>query len=346
VILDHSLRAGWVFKVIHREKSPDKLHEELVIIDGLNISVWNREIFKRLKRGGVTAVNATTACWEDFRRAICNIEEWNLKFEDHDDLILQVTSVLDIVKAKKEGRVGIIIGFQNATPIEDDVGLIHIFWDLGLRIMQLTFQDRNYVGDGCWERTNAGLSEFGLRVIKELNRRGILIDLSHAGDKTVLEAIDASTQPVAFTHSNPRSLLNSPRNKTDEQIQALAKKGGVIGGTVYPPLLAAGYKSSLSDYLDVLEYLVNLVGVDHVGIGSDFTELQSKDFFIEALTGKSWKKPLSDLEYPIVYPARISSATELPNVTEGLLDRGYGEGEVKRIMGENWIRLYSEVWKA
>ena len=330
---------------MNRKDRSAKLHQESIIIDGLNISVWNKEVFERLRRGGVTAVNATTACWENFRNAIENIEKWNRKFETYGDIITQVRTVEDVKRAKTETKLGIILGFQNITPIEDDVGLLKVFWDLGVRIIQLTFQDRNLAGDGCWERTDAGLSEFGFKVVKEMNRRGILIDLSHAGDKTTMDAVGASSKPVAFTHSNPRSLKNSKRNKTDEQMSALAKKGGVVGATLYPPVLAAGYKSNINHYLDVIEYLVKLVGVDHVALGTDFTEFQTKNFFVEALTGKSRDKPIVELDYPVIYPKGIRSATDLPNITKGLTKRGYSETEIKKIMGENWIRVYSEVWK-
>jgi len=326
-------------------KPANKLHTKSIIIDGLNISDWDREIFSKLRIGGITAVNATTACWENFRDSIRNIEKWNRRFEIFSDYIIPIRNVKDILKAKKIGKTGIIIGFQNTTPIEDDINLLRIFKDLGVRIIQLTFQDRNYVGDGCWEKTDAGLSEFGLRVIKEMNRQGILIDLSHAGDKTVIEAIEASEKPVAFTHANPRSLKDNPRNKTDEQILSIADKGGVIGTTLYSPLLSAGYKSELNDFLDVIDYLVELVSVDHVGIGSDFTENQPQEFFTDVLTGKSWEKPLSKVKYPIIYPKGIRSATEFSNITEGLVKRGYANKDVKKIMGENWLQLYSNVWK-
>jgi membrane dipeptidase len=326
-------------------KPTNKLHTESIIIDGLNISVWDRETFSKLRIGGITAINATTACWENFRDSIQNIKKWNRRFETFSDYIIPIRNVEDIIKAKKIGKTGIIIGFQNTTPIEDDINLLRIFKDLGVRIIQLTFQDRNYVGDGCWEKTDAGLSEFGLRVIKEMNRQGILIDLSHAGDKTTIEAIEASEKPVAFTHANPRSLKTNPRNKTDEQILALADKGGVSGATLYPPLLSAGYKSELNDFLNVIDYLVCLVGIDHVAIGSDFTENQPKEFFIDALTGKSWERPLSKVKYPVIYPKRIRSTSEFPNITEALVKRGYTNKEVKKIMGENWFQLYSKVWK-
>jgi len=331
--------------MIRKNKSAAKLHEESLVIDGLNISLWGRDVFNRLREGGVTAVNATTACWEDFRGAVRNIEEWNRRFEAHRNLIMPVRTAADIRKAKDERKVGIIIGFQNATPIEDDLDLLQIFWDLGVRIIQLTFQDRNYVGDGCWERTDAGLSEFGLRVVKEMNRQGILIDLSHCGPRTTMEAIEASTKPAAFTHANPKSITDSRRNKTDEQIMALAEKGGVVGATLYPPLLPNGYESSLNDFLDVIDYLVKLVGTDHVAVGSDFTEEQPEGFFTGALTGKSWEKPLADTKYPVTYPRGFRSAKDFLNLTRGLLERGYAEEDVRKIIGGNWFRLLSQVWE-
>lgn len=324
----------------------NELHFESVVIDGLNVSVWDLDVFEGLKRGGVTAINATTAVYEGFRGTVRNIEQWNLKFDTYKKLIMPIRRVEDIGEAKERGRVGIIIGFQNTSPLEDDVNLLQVFRDLGVRIMQLTYNDRNYSGDGCFERTDSGLSEFGLRVVGEMNRQGILIDLSHTGYRTAMDAIEVSDDPVAFTHANPKALSENPRNKTDEQIKALAEKGGVIGATPYPIFLPAGYKSKLSDFLDVMDYLVDLVGVNHVAVGTDFTEKQPEEFFIWLHTGKSWERPFSELEYPVIYPEGIRSADEFPNITRGLVERGYTESEVKKIIGENWLRLYSQVWNS
>lgn len=325
-------------------KKPLSLHSESIIIDGLNVSVWDEDVFNRLKNGGVTSVNATIVCWENFREAISNIEKWNEKFETFKDLIMQVKTIEDIKRAKSEKKVGIVLGFQNGTPIEDDINLIRIFHDLGVRIIQLTYQDRNYIGDGCWESKDAGLSEFGYRVVKEMNRQGILIDLSHASEKTSMEVIEASKDPVAFTHANPKSIVDNPRNKSDEQLLALAEKGGVIGATLYPPLLVGGEGSTIEDYLDVIDYLVKLVGIEHVALGTDFTEKQPKEFFIYALTGKSWEKPLAEIKYPIIYPKGISSARDFPKITEGLMKRGYSDNDTRKIIGENWLQLFSKVW--
>ncbi len=322
-----------------------QLHEASIIIDGLQISRWSEEVFLNLHRGGLTAINATVAVIEGFSETIQSIARWYRMFEQYSSLIRPVRAVKDIDRAKEEGRTGIIFGFQNTSPIEDDLSRLAIFKELGVRIIQLTYMERNYVGDGCLERTDCGLSRFGLEVIEEMNRLGLLIDLSHVGYRTVMEAIEASKKPVAFTHANPRSLCDHPRNKTDEQIKALAKKGGVIGANVFPPFLSAGSRATMQDFIDAIDFLVKLVGMDHVSIGTDFTEGQSWSFFDYILKGKSKKELAMNLEYPIVNPEGIRSSADFPNITQALLARGYTESDTKKIMGENLIRLFQEVWE-
>jgi len=326
------------------EDRATSLHAESIIIDGLEVSRWGEKPFRQMREGGLTAVSATVAVIEGFRETITAIAEWHRLFERYDSLIMPVKTVDDIRRAKELAKTGIVLGFQNTSPIEDDLYLLSVFRELGVRVIQLTYMERNYVGDGCLERTDCGLSAFGLEVIEEMNRLGILIDLSHVGYTTTMEAIEASEKPVAFTHANPRALWDHPRNKSDEQIEALAAKGGVIGANVYPPFLAAGSKATLDDVVEVIDYLVSLVGADHVGIGTDFTEGQPAEWFDYILTGKSKKGPRMEMEFPIVNPEGIRSAAQFPNLTRALLDHGYAESDVKKIMGENWLRLYEEVW--
>jgi membrane dipeptidase len=322
----------------------DQLHAASIIIDGLEISRWSEEVFLNLRRGGLTAVNATVAVIEGFNETIQSIARWYQMFEHYPSLIRHVRTVEDIHRAKEEGKTGVIFGFQNTSPIEDDLDRLAIFKELGVRVIQLTYMERNYVGDGCLERTDCGLSRFGLEVIGEMNRLGILIDLSHVGYRTVMEAIEASQKPVAFTHANPRGLCDHPRNKTDEQIKALAKKGGVIGANVFPPFLSAGSKATMKDFVDAIDYLVKLVGIDHVSIGTDFTEGQPRTFFDYILKGKSKKELSMDVEYPIVNPEGIRSSADFPNITRALLAKGYSESDTKKIMGENLVQLFKEVW--
>jgi membrane dipeptidase len=321
-----------------------ELHRESIIIDGLQISNFDGDVLQSLVEGGLTAVNATIAVLEGFRETIARIARWYRLFEMYDSMIMPIRTAADIRQAKELGKTGIIFGFQNTSPIEDDLSLLRIFHALGVRVMQLTYMERNYVGDGCLERTNCGLSRFGLEVIEEMNRLGIVIDLSHVGERTTMEAIEASSGPVAFTHANPRSLHDHPRNKTDEAITALAEKGGVIGANIFPPFLPTGSGATVEDVIDVIDYLVQLAGVNHVGIGTDFTEGQPKEVFDYWLTGKSSKGPGMVLDYPIVNPEGIQSAADFSNLTAGLVARGYSAQDTKKIMGGNWLRLFEEVW--
>ena len=321
------------------------IHEAAIVIDGLEISRFSRPVFEDMRKGGLTAVNCTVSVLESFHRTIMNIAWWQKAFTEHVDLIRQVRSVSDIHAAKTEGKTGIILGFQNTSAIENNLDLLSIFHALGVRVIQLTYMEANLAGQGCLERFDAGLTNFGLEVIKEMNRLGILIDLSHVGHRTAMEAIEASARPVAFTHANPRSLCDHPRNKTDEEIKALVKRGGVIGATIFPPFLPSGNHSTVHDVVKVVDYLVEMVGIDHVGIGTDFTEGQPREFFDWLLTGKSRKGPGMHLDFPLKLPEGIQGAADFPNLTEALHAAGYGESDVRKILGGNFLRLFSEVWK-
>jgi len=321
-----------------------KLHDEAIVVDALEISNWSGEVFQNMRRGGLTAVNCTVSVLENFRETIKNIIWWQKAFERHRDLIMPVRRVTDIDAAKKSNRTGIIFGFQNTSAIEEDLDLLSIFHALGVRVIQLTYMEANLVGQGCLERVDAGLTSFGLEVVAEMNRLGILIDLSHVGYRTTMDAIEASSRPVAFTHANPRSLCDHPRNKPDDAIKALVKNGGVIGATIFPPFLPSGGDSTISDFIDVIDYLTDMVGIDHVAVGTDYTEGQPREFFDWLLIGRSKKGPAMALEYPIQLPAGLESSAEFPRLTDALLQRGYAESDVRKIVGENLVRLFRDVW--
>jgi membrane dipeptidase len=348
--------------------SPDReaaaLHAATVVIDGLDVSVLDRAHLEHMRQGGVTAANYTITLADgfDFRRTVEEIRRVDGIVAEHADLVRPVRSVDDIRAAKAENRTGIIYGFQNATPFERDVRLVAPFHDLGVRIVQLTYMTANLLGDGCLEPRNAGLTAFGRAIIGELDRVGILIDLSHVGDRSTLEAIDAAAGPVAITHANCRALCATPRNKTDEAIRALAGRGGVIGFTPLPAFVTDDPRdATLEGYLDHIDHAVQLVGVDHVGLGMDWVEGQSVATLApEASTrwgGVSLPAPLGvAMMYPerlrpiamdlvrTPYPAGISNVAELPNVTSGLLRRGYGVEDVRKILGLNWLRLLGGAW--
>ena len=207
----------------------DELHKSAIVIDGLIVSRWSREVFEDMHRGGLTAANCTCSVWEGLRDTMINIGRWKRAFVEHADLIMQVRSAADIRRAKALGKVGIILGWQNTSGIEDRLDLLEIYKDAGVSVIQLTYNTQNLVGSGCWEDRDSGLSGFGREVIDEMNRLGMLIDLSHVGPRTSSEAIAYSKRPCAYTHVAPRGAFDNARNKTDEQLREIIDRGGFVG---------------------------------------------------------------------------------------------------------------------
>lgn len=322
-----------------------ELHRKSIVIDGLNISRWgDAEVYRHLHEGGLTAINASVAVWEGAKQTLQNIGRFYGDFERYAQWIRPVTRIADVHAAKQENRVGVIFGFQNATPIEDDLNLVEVYYRLGVRVIQITYNDLNNVGAGCYEREDVGLSQFGVDLVKEMNRLGMVIDLSHVGYRTTMEAIEVSEQPVWFSHANPMALREHCRNKTDDQVKALVEKGGVVGANIFPPFLKRGYDSTLEDLIDVLDYWVRVAGIDHVSIGLDFTENQSAEWFQWLMAGKRRGSTVYPLQLPLKLPEGITRADEMPNVTQGLLSRGYSEKDIQKIMGLNVLRLLQAVW--
>ena len=329
------------------DENPTQPCDEAVVIDGLNISNWNSPaVCQSLHSGRVTAINATVAVWENYRETMDNIAAWTLRFETHRDTLAQVTSTRDILEAKKDRKVGIIYGFQNATPIENRLDRLALFHTLGVRIIQVTYNERNLLGNGCYERTDEGLSNFGVDAIREMNRLGILVDLSHVGDRTTLEAIELSEKPVACTHANARSFFDHVRNKTDEVLKLMAEKDGVVGANAFPPFLRNGFQSTLQDYVDAIDDLVDRVGVDHVAVGTDYTQDQSAAFFnwLFAQQGTKYQDRPVPYPDPVIHPKGMETPDRLRNVSGELLKRGYKHADIAKIMGGNWLRLFREVW--
>ena len=329
------------------EPATKELYDESIIIDGLNVSNWNSPaVYRSLHAGGVSAINATIAVWEGYQETMDHIAAWLRRFDNQENNLLQAKSVEDIFRAKSEGKTGVILGWQNASPIGNELDRLALFHALGVRIVQITYNERNLLGNGCYERTDEGLSSFGVDAVKEMNRLGILIDLSHVGDRTTLDAIEISDTPVACTHANARSFFNHVRNKTDDALKLLAERGGVIGANAFPPFLPNGFESSLEDYVDAIDDLVERVGIDHVGIGTDFTQDQPKEFFNWLFAQQGTKYQPRPVEYPdpLVHPRDMETPDKFSNVAGELLGRGYRPEDVVRILGGNWLRLFEEVW--
>ena len=319
------------------------LHEQLIVIDGLNISKFDRSVFEDMRRGGVTAANCTCSIWENFRDSMDQIARWQEHFVNHADLILQVRTTADIRRAKAEGRTGVFLGWQNLAGIEDRIDYLGLFKTLGVGVMQIAYNTQNLVGTGCYERHDGGLSEFGREVVVEMNRLGILCDLSHVGPNTSNDVILLSTKPVAYTHCLPSGLKAHPRNKSDEQLRYIADRGGFVGVTMFPPFLSRGPQATVDDYVDAIDYIINLIGEEQVGIGTDFTQGWGPEFFKWITHDKGRTRKLTDFG-EILNPKDIRTIGEFPNLTLAMVRRGWSETRIRRVMGENWLRVLHEVW--
>lgn len=324
---------------------PEALHAGLILVDGVNPSVPTRDLLVRMRAAGVTAVNVTLAIHENQTEAARAIALWDRLLLEHDDVVRPVLTVEDIRAAKREHRLGIVYGFQNGTPFEDELGFVALFAKLGVRIVQPAYMTQNLIGAGCLEPVDGGLSAFGRDVVRELNAHGVAIDLSHCGERTTLDVIDASSKPVLFTHANARTLVDNPRNKSDEELHALAAKGGVVGAVAFRSFLAPQTREAkLDDLLDHIDYLVDLLGPDHVALATDFTEGREKGFLDRAFGRNA--PPGVTPAWPWVGPAGFESVDEFPNVTEGLVARGYDEETVRKVLGENFMRVFGVAWEA
>ncbi|MCB9452330.1 MAG: membrane dipeptidase [Anaerolineaceae bacterium] len=324
--------------------SEQQLHRESIIIDGLNASWFlSDSVIERIHQGGITAVNATIAAWHNPEDALDMIGQMYAKLDKHAAIAMQARSVADIHAAKAAGKSGFILGFQDTAPLADKLHLLRIYHELGIRIIQLTYNFENRVGFGCQAPEDRGLTPFGRDAITEMNRLGILVDVSHCGIRTTLEAIEVSETPIAITHSNAKSQFDHPRNKTDEALKACAARGGVIGALSFPAMLTPKLPATIEDYAATIDYMVQMVGIDHVGLGPDFMEEMPLEVAQTVLSGL----PLDVVTFMQNIPPvqNFSTIAEMPNVTAALLARGYSEADTRKVLGENWLRLYGEVWR-
>lgn len=322
----------------------NELHRDLIVLDGLNVSRWGPEVFRAMHEGGLTTANCTCCIWEGFHETMEAVAEWKRLFQEHADIITQVFSTDDIRRAKQESKVGIILGWQNSSGFGDHLPFVQVFKDLGVGIVQLTYNTANAVGSGCYESNDSGLTDFGREIVSEMNRAGILIDLSHVGDKTSEDAILTSEKPVVYSHCLPTALKAHPRNKTDVQLRMIADHGGLVGVKMFPTFLPRGANSTIDDYLDAVEYIINLVGEEQVGVGADFTQGQDDKFFRYITHDKGRFRKLVDFGH-VVMPESIRRIEDFPNLTAAMERRGWPETRIRRVMGENWLRVLQDVWE-
>ncbi|NDZ77875.1 membrane dipeptidase [Streptomyces sp. SID10853] len=319
-------------------------HEDLVVVDGLEINNWDRKVLEELRTGGVTGVNATCAVWEGPSETTRAIADWYQLARDNQDVVVLAGTADEIRAAKAAGRVAVLLGFQNTSPFGDDYRLVEVFHRLGVRVAQLTYNIQNLVGGACYDAHDSGLTAFGRHIVDEMNRVGMLIDLSHVGNRTSRDAIEASEGPVAITHANPTWFFEHPRNKPADVIKALAERGGVIGCCLYPNVLG-GELTTRDQFCTMVARLVDEIGPDHVAIGSDCTRNWSQDFVVWLRNGR-WRPASAnpvEPEWP-AWPRWFGGPEDFPAVTEGLQSAGLDDTTVTKVMGENWLRLFSEVF--
>jgi membrane dipeptidase len=320
------------------------IHQHSIVIDGLIISKWDRSVFEDMRKGGLSAANCTVSVWEGFKDSVANIADMKRLIRSNQDLLRLVRSTADIEIAKRTGKIGIILGFQNAHAFEDDLGTVEAFSDMGVRIVQLCYNTQNLIGTGCYER-DGGLSGYGHEVIEEMNRVGIMIDLSHVGAKTSKQAIIASRKPVCYSHCLPSGLKAHPRNKSDEQLGFIASRGGFIGVTMFPPFLKRGSEATVDDYVEAIGYVINVAGEDCVGIGTDFTQGHDERFFDWIAHDKGRHRRLVDFG-TVRNPVGIRTHGELPNVTSAMQRAGWSDARIRKVLGENWLRVFKDVWES
>jgi membrane dipeptidase len=327
------------------QADPVKLHQRAIVIDAVSPLMGQPDHWDQWIRGGSTVAAPTVASSEDSRSAFAKIAKWLRWLRDHSDRLRHVTQVADVADAKRTGKLGVLFHFQDTMPIERDLGLIDVYHRLGVRMIQLSYNQKNFVGDGCSERTDAGLSDFGVSVVHELNRVGVVVDCSHTGYRTTMEAIDISEKPPVFSHSNALALCDNRRNIRDDQIKAVAAKRGLVGITGFPAFVKRDRQPTLGDFVDHIDYVVQLVGIDHVGLGLEYYGQDTPAEYADAVRLGRWR-PEDVPPPPHIFPTGIEDATGFPNLTAELLARGYAEADVLRVLGGNWLRVFNEVWPA
>ncbi len=318
-----------------------------MLIDNLQYANWSETIFRQMRAGGVDAVHATIAYHENFRETVLNIEKWNRDFERFPDLIMQARSAADVDTAKATGRTAIIFGAQNPSPIEDDIGLVEILHTLGLRFMQLSYNNQSLLATGCYEADDPGITRMGRQVIAEMNRVGMVVDMSHSADRSTIEAAEISTRPIAITHANPHVWHPALRNKQDEVIRAVTENGGMFGFSIYPHHLRGGPDCTLQEFCEMIARTAEKFGTAHLGLGTDLCQDQP-DSVVEWMRVGRWTKQIDYGEgsannpgFPPM-PVWFKDNRDFGNIAAGLRATGMDEAEVAGIMGGNWYRFYRD----
>ena len=317
------------------------------LIDNLQYCNFSPKIFRQFREGGVDAIHVTIAYHESFREMVQNLERWNRWFEQHPDLIFKGLTGEDVRRAQQTGKTAVFFGFQNPSPIEDDIGLIEICHQLGIRFMQLSYNNQSLLATGCYEAEDPGLTRFGKQAVAEMNRVGLVIDMSHSAERSTLEAIDASSRPIAITHANPHWWHPALRNKSDAVLKSLTARGGMLGFSLYPHHLKDGTDCTLDSFCQMIAEAAERYGAENLGMGSDLCQDQP-DSVVEWMRVGRWSKQIDYGEgsadnpgFPPM-PDWFQDNRHWGNIREGLLKTGFSQAETDGLMGGNWLRFYDQ----
>ena len=317
-------------------------------IDNLQYCKWSRKIFEINRSAGLDAVHVTIVYHEDFDELKLEIKKWETLFHENSDLIFPGKNFHDIDKANKENKTAIFFGFQNCSPIEDDIALVEKVYDLGCRFMQLTYNNQSLLATGCFENIDSGVTNFGKEVIKEMNRLGLVIDMSHSAEKSTIDAIDISQKPIAITHANPTFWHAAKRNKSEELLKILSKNEGMLGLSLYPHHLKDGTNCSLESFCEMVAKTADLMGTEKIGIGSDLC-LNQPDTVVEWMRNGTWAKAKNFGEgtkknsgFP-KQPDWFIDARGFSNLESGLSKVGFNKNEISGVLGNNWFNFYKRM---
>ncbi|WP_447761461.1 dipeptidase [Sphingopyxis panaciterrae] len=337
----------------------DALYKESLVLDMLCDEYRDASGIEQIKQTGLTTMSTTLGVRRPERprgsymangfrldSAVEDCVAWNNFIKENGTILAPARSAADIRSAKAAGKTAVMLNFQNC-PIEGELDNIDMFHGLGIRTMQVTYNERNMLGDGSTERTNAGLSDFGIAAVHRMNEVGILVDSSHSGHQTTMDAIMFSKRTPIISHANCYALNEHPRNKTDDHIRALAKKGGVMGLTTVNTMVKRDFPVTMEDWLDHVDHITKLVGVDHVGFGTDTlvrgwpTDPKQKQEFLDAY-GEPYFKSSYRFRYPFGTEG-MNDAHKWRYATAGLIKRGYKPADIQKVLGGNWMRVIADV---
>ena len=317
-------------------------------IDNLQYCKWSREVFQINRDAKLDAVHVTVVYHEDYDEFLQRTKEWNQLFKENSDLIFLGKDYKDIEKANSENKTAIFFGFQNCSPIEDDIGLVEKVHEHGCRFMQLTYNNQSLLATGCYEKNDSGVTNFGKEIIKEMNRLGIVVDMSHSAEKSTLDAIEISEKPIVITHANPSFWYNAKRNKSNVLLKTLADSGGMLGLSLYAHHLKDSSNCSLESFCEMTAKTADLIGVKNIGIGSDLC-LNHPNSVVEWMRNGTWTKAENYGEgskekpgFP-KQPDWFIDARGFKNLENGFEKVGFNNDEINDILGNNWFNFYKGI---